>query len=93
MDSQYCAGKKTSRIVVNRGAVQGGLKQGVAERKDGENQGNIITIWDLHHEVAGGRVIRRKDFRLLTIGPASEGLAPEAFLTNVSTEVAHEGTP
>ena len=33
------------------------------------------------------------DFRILTIGPASGGFAPEAFLTNVRTEVGHEGTP
>lgn len=41
MDSQYCAGKKTSRLVTNREAIRGGLKKGVLERKDRENQGEF----------------------------------------------------
>lgn len=31
--------------------------------------------------------------RKLTMGPASAGLAPDAFLTNVRSEVGQEGTP
>ena len=29
----------------------------------------------------------------LTIGPASEGFAADAFLTNARRDVGHEGTP